>query len=271
MVGISFHSGGMVDKPLSSVIKILSEAGYDGIEIVCGPRAHIHPDEATAGHLQALRENLDKCRLKAAAINPYTVKPLAEMELEGGAQAFFRKLIDIAVALGAPTVNFLPGRLPASDTDGWRTLVTALKPLLHYAGERGINMTIHNHENHILDTPDKVRLIIEEIGLPNLKALCDITNFYILGSDIGWSVDRIGEHMIHSHVKGVIGKFPFNHFLVPGEPGDEFPFDEFSQALKMINYQGMVSVETFSFWREDKHRIAYDMIARSLKAHGLRD
>ena len=149
------------------------------------------------------------------------------------------------LGLGAPTVNFLPGRLPESDAEAWRILVTILKPLLHYAGERGINMTIHNHENMVLDTPEKVRLIIEQIGLPNLKSLFDATNFVLLGSDLNHAVSLLGPHLQHCHVKGVVARFPFHHFLVPGEPGDEFDFAELAAALRGADYQGCVSVETF--------------------------
>jgi sugar phosphate isomerase/epimerase len=122
----------------------------------------------------------------------------------------------------------------------------------------------------VLDTPDKTRLIIEQTGFPNLKSLCDITNYYILGSDVAWAVERVAPWTIHCHLKGVVGKFPFNHFLVPGEPGDEFPFDRFARALGKANYTGCISVETFSFWREDKAQIAYNMISRRLAALGLR-
>src|SRR5438105_2265647 len=244
MIGISFHSGGMVDKPLPWLIRHLRQAGYDAVEIVCGPRAHIRPGEVTESQLEVIREELDQARLKCAAINPYTVKPLIEMEQEEGAQLFYQQLIDLAVALRAPTVNFLPGRVATSDADAWRLLVTALKPLLHYAGERGVNMTIHNHENMFLDTPEKVRLIIEQIGMPNLKSLFDATNFHILGSDMPAAVERLLPYLQHCHLKGVIGMFPFHHFLVPGEPGDEFNFESLAAALARAGYHGFISVET---------------------------
>ncbi len=246
----------MADKPLSWVIRHLSGLGYDAIEIVCGPQAHLRPDDVTERDLEVVREELAAAGLRCAAINPYTVKPFVEMEREGGAQPFFRRLIDIALALGAPTVNFLPGRLPSSDADGWRLLVSTLKPLLHYAGEQGICLSIHNHEDHILDTPDKVRLIIEQVGLPNLKSLFDATNFHLLGAEIPWAVRRLAPHLQHCHLKGVLGRFPFHHFMVPGEPGDEFDAAQLVEALAWVGYSSCLSVETFSWMREDKAALA---------------
>ena len=271
MIGISFHSGGMQDKPFAWVAQHLGSLGYDAVEIVCGPTAHIRTSEPLDRQLDAAAEVLAKNGLRAAAINPYGVKALPQYAQEADSYEFYTKLVDIAVALQAPTVNFLPGRFPDSCASAWRKIVEVAKPILHYAGERGVNLTIHNHENMVLDTPDKTRLIIEQVGLPNLKSLCDITNYYILGSDVAAAVERVGALTIHCHLKGVIGKFPFNHFLVPGEPGDEFPFDDFARALGRVGYTGCISVETFSFWREDKAKIAYDMISTRLAALGLRE
>jgi len=271
MIGISFHTGGFQDKPLAWVARRLAEIGYDGLEIVCGPAAHIRTSEPLEPQLESTRKLLEETGLRAVAINPYGVKALPNYAQEEDAYAFYTRLVDIAAALGAPTVNFLPGRFPDSCASGWKKIVETVKPILFYAGERGINMTIHNHENMVLDTPDKTRLIIEQVGMPNLKSLCDITNYYILGSDVAYAVERVAPWTIHCHLKGVVGKFPYNHFVVPGEAPDEFPFDEFARALGKAGYQGCISVETFSFWREDKAEIAYEMISSRLAALGLRE
>jgi sugar phosphate isomerase/epimerase len=269
MIGLSFHTGGLVDKPLTWVVPHLAEIGYDAVEIVCGPTAHLRPD-AAADELDSVRRLLEHHKLKVAAINPYTVKPLPEMAAEGGAQTFYEQLVEIAVSLGAPAVNFLTGKPPGNDADGWRAMIAALKPILHFAQARRIDLSIHNHENHLIDAPDKARLLIQSIGYPNLKVLFDVTNFYILGSDIPEAVRRLGPYLRHAHIKGVVGMFPYNHFLAPGETGDQFPFDPFAVALSDVGYEGYISVETFSYMREDKARIAFDFLAGRLRALGLR-
>lgn len=270
MIGISFHTGGFQDKPLDWVGRHVAAIGYDGIEIVCGPTAHIRTGLPLEPQLERARTLLSETGLRPVAINPYGVKPLPQYALEEDVEAFYALLIDIAHGLGAPTVNFLPGRFPESCASAWRKIIEILKPLLYYAGERGVNMTIHNHENMVLDTPDKVRLVIEQVGLPNLKSLCDITNYYILGNDPAEAVERLAPWTVHCHLKGVVGKFPFHHFLAPGEPPDEFPFDGFAAALGKAGYDGCISVETFSYMREDKALVAYEMISERLRALGLR-
>lgn len=270
MIKISFHAGGFIDKPLPWVIQHLAGLGYDAIELMVGPQAHIKPQEAPPESLSELKAMLAEYNLAPAAINPYTVKPLTNMAQEGEAQAFYRQLIDIAVALGAPTVNFLSGWVAEGDIPGWRLLINTLRPLLRYAEERGVCMSIHNHEANLLDAPDKCLLLINRMGSPNLKVLFDVTNFHILGCDIPWCVKRLGPYIIHCHLKGVLGMYPFNHFLVPGEPGDQLDFDAFARALGEIGYHGAISVEVFSWMRRDKAQIAYRMMSQRLAALGLR-
>lgn len=273
MIGISFHSGGFVDKPLPWVIKHLAGIGYDAIEIVCGPEAHIRSGDPLEPQLAQTASLLETHGLKVAAINPYTQPPLVNFAKEDfdGAVARWSWLIDIAVALGSPNVNFLPGWLPDGDRPAWELLIKVLKALTPYAEAKGINLAIHNHEANIIDAPDKCLRLIDAVGSPNLKVLCDITNFYILGSDVAQAVHRVGPFIVHCHLKGVIGKYPLNQFLVPGEEGDELPFDPFARALGEVGYQGCISVESFKYMRQDKAEIAYRMISTHLRALGLRE
>jgi len=272
MIGISFHTGGFVDKPLPWVLEHLAEVGYDGVEIVCGPEAHIRTGEPLEPQLSETKALLQSLGLRVAAINPYTAPAMVNYAKEDfdGAERFWGTLMDIAVELGASTVNFLPGWLPDGDRQAWELLIRILRALTRRAEQQGINLAIHNHENMIIDAPGKCKVLIEQVGSPNLKVLCDITNFYILGSDVAQAVRELAPHIVHCHLKGVGGKYPFNSFLVPGEEGDELPFDPFASALGEIGYDQYISVETFKHMRQDKARLAYDMMSERLRALGLR-
>lgn len=272
MIGISFHTGGFVDRPLPWVLEHLATVGYDGVEIVCGPEAHIRTGEPLGPQLAEAKALLKTLGLKVAAINPYTAPAMVNYAREdmAGAERYWGMLLDIAVELGASKVNFLPGWLSDGDRPAWELLIRILKTLTARAERLGVNLAIHNHESMIIDAPGKCKVLIEQVGSPNLKVLCDITNFYILGSDVAEAVRDLAPHIVHCHVKGVVGKYPFNSFLVPGEEGDELPFAPFAEALGEIGYGEYVSVETFKHMREDKAELAYAMISECLRAQGLR-
>jgi len=272
MIGISLHSGAFVDKPLPWVIEHLGSLGYDGIEIVCGPTAHIRTGEPLEPQLDDAKRLLAENNLKVAAINPYTHPSMAPSAKQDRQEtiAFWSQLMDIAVELGARNVNFLPGWLPDGDREAWQILIDVLKPLAKRADGMGLNLAIHNHEGQIIDSPDKCLLLIEQVGSPALKVLCDITNFHILGGDVAQAVERVGPYIVHCHEKGVKGKYPFNEFIVVGDEGDELPIDDFYAALGRLGYDAYVSMEGFSWMRDDKAVIAYNAMSERLRALNLR-
>jgi sugar phosphate isomerase/epimerase len=273
MIGIAYHSGGLADKSLPWVIEHLAGIGYDGIEIVCGPKAHILTGEPLEPQIEATRALLDQHGLAVAAINPYTQPAMVQFARDDYDEAVARwsLLVDIAVALGCDVVNFLPGWLPEGDHKAWELLIQVLKDLCPYAEQHDVNLAIHNHEAMIIDSPDKCLRLIEAVGSPRLKVLCDITNFYILGGDVQQAVRRVGPYIVHCHEKGVIGKHPYSEFIAPGAEGDAFPFDAFATALAEVDYGRYISVETFMHLPADKTQVAYDMISTRLEALGLRE
>ena len=149
MIGISYHAGGMKDLPLQEIISTLSEVGYDAIEMMCGPDAHIPSGEITDTLLKEIKTMITDHGLKVSVINPFTGKGLYQLALEDKQAAIdhYALLQDVAVALDAHGVNFLTGYGgDKGDAFAWKLLVDVLKPICRRAEELGITMNIHNHE-----------------------------------------------------------------------------------------------------------------------------
>ena len=272
MIRIAYHAGGMKDHPLEKVVEILSRVGYDGIEMMCGPEAHIRSGEVTDSLLREIRSLISENGLEVPVINPFTAPNLMSMADADREDAirFYSLLQDVAVELGASGVNFLSGWSAKGDPHAWKVLIDVLKPLCQRAGELGLSMNIHNHESNIIDAPDKVPLLIRHVDSPHLKLLMDITNFYHLGADIRSTTLALGGVTVHCHVKGVTGMYPFSKFLIPGEPGDELDFRSFARALGEVGYERHVSVETFPHMRTEKAEIAFGMMHGVLSELALR-
>ncbi len=273
MIGISYHAGGMKELPLKQVIRILAEVGYDAIEMMCGPEAHIPSGDITDNLLKQVKAMTGDHGLKVSVINPFTGKGLYQLALENKQRAVehYALLQDVAVVLEASGVNFLTGYgADKGDAFAWRLLVDVLKPICRRAGELGITMNIHNHEATTIDTACKVALLIEHVGSDALRVLNDITNFYHLGEDIAEVTEKLGHLTAHCHVKGVTGMYPYSTFLIPGEAGDELDFRTFAESLGKVGYDKYISVETFPQMRMEKARIAYDMMEATLEELQLR-
>ena len=195
VIGISYHAGGMKDIPLNEVITILADAGYDAIEMMCGPEAHIPSGEVTDSLLREVKTMVTDSGLKSLLL----IRLLAavytnwQWRINREQLTITRLLQDVAVALGAGGVNFLTGYGgDKGDPFAWRLLVDVLKPICRLAEELGITMNIHNHEATTLDASSKVTLLIEHVGSDALKSLNDITNFYHLGEDIAEVTEKLG-------------------------------------------------------------------------------
>ena len=273
MIGISYHAGGMKDVSLREVITILADAGYDAIEMMCGPEAHIPSGEVTDSLLKEVKAMTTDHGLEVSVINPFAGPGLYQLAAEDqqGAIDHYALLQDVAVALGALGVNFLTGYGgDKGDAFAWRLLVDVLKPICRRAEELGLTMNIHNHEATTIDASSKVTLLIEHVGSDALKSLNDITNFYHIGEDIAEVTEKLGPLTVHCHVKGVTGMYPYSTFLIPGEAGDELDFRTFAESLGKTGYDKYISVETFPHMRMEKAQIAHDMMASTLKELGLR-
>ena len=274
MIGISYHAGGLQDLPLEDVIKILADTGYDAIEMMCGPDAHIDSNTVTDERVQQVKKMVDDHNLTVSVVNPYRGGGLYQLALEDQQKAVdhYAKLQDVAVGLEAGGVNFLTGYGgDKGDPFAWKLLIDVLNPICKRAESLDITMNIHNHEATTIDAPDKVTLLIQHVGSDNLRLLNDITNFYHLGTDITEVTSRLAPLTTHCHVKGVKGMYPYSTFLIPGEEGDELDFHTFAATLGKSGYNKYISVETFSHMRKEKVKIAYNMMANTLRNLGLRN
>lgn len=253
--------------------RILSETGYDAIEMMCGPEAHIDSNSLTDRELKQIKSMVEDHGLKVAVINPYKGPGLYQMALANTKTAidYYSRLQDVAVTLEAGGVNFLTGYGgDKGDSFAWKLLIEVLQPICQRAERLEISMNIHNHEATTIDTPDKVELIVHHVGSENLKLLNDITNFYHLGSDLVEVTTRLFPLTIHCHVKGVKGMYPYSTFLIPGAPDDELDFRTFAHTLGQHRYNKYISVETFSSMPLEKVEIAYKMMSTTLRDLGLR-
>ena len=74
MIGISYHAGGLQDLPLEDVIKILADTGYDAIEMMCGPDAHIDSNTVTGERAKQVKKMVDNHNLAVSVVNHIEVE-----------------------------------------------------------------------------------------------------------------------------------------------------------------------------------------------------
>ena len=182
--------------------------GFDTIDLWA---AHLSPEWATAEHVAAARELLDGHGLRVSSyatwVGPSTIERSCEL----------------ALAVGT---DLLGGGMSGDPA--------ALVPVLR---EYGIRLGIENHPER---TPDEV-LEQVELGEGTLGATVDTGWWATQGYDPVRAIEELGVHVLHVHLKDVLG---------PGEPHETCRWGEgivdvetCVRALGRLGYTGAIAVE----------------------------
>jgi sugar phosphate isomerase/epimerase len=119
--------------------------------------------------------------------------------------------------------------------------VERLLPLADYAGERDVIIAIEIHCGSMLNLPDRVDWLFEQVVHPNVRLNFDISHMEVMGIPIDESVPRLAPYSIHTHVKDQRGRYPDLEFLTPGE--GPFDFVHYLKAMQAAGYNGFITAE----------------------------
>ncbi|HEY3914470.1 MAG TPA: sugar phosphate isomerase/epimerase family protein [Verrucomicrobiae bacterium] len=224
--------------------------GYEAVEILLE-----NPTDIDAGHVKKeLNRRELACGSICAAMNP-------QRDLRGSLQSqrngvkYLCRLIDIMVeldcpVLGGPIYSYVGRADAVSQTEyrkQWKKVVQNLRTVAKYAQERGRLVCIeplNRFETDFLNTVDQGLKLIEDIGSPELKLHVDTFHMNIEEKHLGDALRRAGKHLRHIHACGSDRGTPGN---------DHTDWQDVARALKEINYQGDVVLETVTM---DVPRIA---------------
>ena len=123
---------------------------------------------------------------------------------------------------------------------GRRNAVAAVKRVAHFAGERGITLgleVVNRYESNLLNTATQALAMIDEIDAPNVVVHLDTYHMNIEEVDFMQPVLACGKKLGYVHIgeshRGYLGS-------------GNIDFEQFFKALAMIDYQGVVTFESFS-------------------------
>jgi D-psicose/D-tagatose/L-ribulose 3-epimerase len=161
---------------------------------------------------------------------------------------FMKKVLDLMVLMDSPTligvVYSTVGRadvVPRKEyRQQWRTVVRNLKELSRYAEERGRTIAfepLNRFETDFINTCDQGLQMISDVDNPALKLHLDTFHMNIEEKDSAAAIRKAGEHLGHFHACG----------CDRGTPGsDHIDWKSIAKALKDIDYQGDVVIESFT-------------------------
>ncbi len=192
----------------------IREHGFTGVAA-----RYFDPLSATRESVTRLRDimeagGVDPCQ--AVAAHPDLLASSPEVRSEG--VRAMQHMCRVTQWLGAGNLYVRPGsRNPAGSwyphpdnftNEAFSTLVDSLRQVCAAAEEHGVMLAVEGHTLSILDTPERIRDLIEAVGSPTLRFNADPVNFvsslreaYATTEMIDRLFDTLGAYTICGHAK----------------------------------------------------------------------
>lgn len=167
-----------------------------------------------------------------------------------------KRLIDINIAIGSTIIGgvdyaawgYFSGK-PRTQKE-WDTSVSAMREIAHYANEKGlVNICVepvNRFETHFLNTAEDAIEYCKDVGFPNVKVHLDTFHMNIEETSFRDAVIKCGkDYLGYVHLCE-------NNRGVPGT--GHIPWQEVFLALKEINYDGPMCIESFDPSFEELNR-----------------
>lgn len=257
---------------LKSKVPQMAEAGFDLVEL---------PLELVDGfdyaEAAALIGDYGMGISTCAAVGPDRDLIHPDEEIRNNGMAYIRHCIEAAETLGASNlvgpIYSAVGRTwqataeeRARDTD---LLVSQLGSLASYAADHGVTLCVeplNRFETSFINLASQVIEVVDRVGNPACQVMLDTFHMNIEETSMGEAIRAVGPRLRHLHTCE-------NDRGAPGT--GHIPWSDVAEALRDINYDGPVVIESFTakvksiaraaaIWRAlapTQDAIAYDGLA----------
>ena len=157
-------------------------------------------------------------------------------------------LIETAAELGSPTIcgpmYSAVGKSHLEDSVDrqleWQRAVAGIREMAEIAGQRGVRLAmepLNRFETDMINVVSQGMKFIEETGMDNVGLHLDSFHMHLEEKNSGQAIRQAGDKVFHFHACE-------NDRGIPGT--GQVHWDDIRQALRDINYQGPVVIESFT-------------------------
>ncbi|MBI5087055.1 MAG: sugar phosphate isomerase/epimerase [Acidobacteria bacterium] len=220
----------------------IRERGFDGVEIPIFHPAST-PVAAIRAGLEASGLEVTTCSVIPGGLSVFDVDP----GVRAKALDHLKLCIETTAALGGALlagpvyspVGWLPGRRRTADE--WARAAESLAALDGTLAACGVKLAIeplNRFETFFLNTAADAAELCHAIGSPNVGILFDTFHANIEEKRLGDALRACGRHLFHVHTCE-------NDRGAPGS--GHVPWAEVFQALRDLNYDGWLTIESFGY------------------------
>jgi sugar phosphate isomerase/epimerase len=227
--------------PLEIILPEISKIGATSIDLWPKPHGD-QREQAKAMGWEKLRAHLEAHDATLGCLTRYDLGPFGlkdELKLAG-------KMNCSLIVTGGKG----PAGLTGTDLKhAVRAFVEKLKPHLDIAVTNNVTISIENHANNLIHTPDSLRWLAEFAPNQNLGialAPYHLETLELGAGDLAGLIRDIGPHLsmfyAWQHGKGCMKKLPKEEELLQMPGRGDLDFAPILSALKSIDYQGLTEI-----------------------------
>ncbi len=225
------------------LIDKIKEIGFDLLEV-----AVEYPELIDLNILKSALQNKGMQAIMCGVFGPERNLSSLVVEERANAENYMKWMIDAAAKVGnglviGPMYSAVgKSRLedPADREREWQLAVSGLKAMCKYAAEREVRLAfepLNRFETDMINIANQGLELIADVGEPNLGLHLDTFHMHLEEKNSASAIRKAGDRVFHVHACE-------NDRGVPGT--GQVAWDDIFTALKEINYQGDVSIESFT-------------------------
>ena len=251
-----FSTNAFTKFSLLETIEIISDVGYDGLEIVADtPHAFL---PLSNEKLKQIKSSLENRKLLVSNINANTV---LGWNLENGNDEKFepslsnknetlrkwrveytKKAIEVAAELSAPSVCITSGIKNTEIFENEMTQINkSLSEILEFAEKNSILICMEYEPGLLIEKSHDVFEVSK--NFKNLGLNLDTCHVEVSNEDFSKVIHKFKDKIFHTHISDC--KNSIHYHLIPGY--GEIDFVKIYSNLKEINYDGFLTAELYTY------------------------
>lgn len=256
MIQFGFSTNAFREYTLTDAIEILSDAGYDGVEILLD-QPHLYPPDASDADIDAVRDHLWDNEISISNCNGFMLTAIEgfhhpsyiepDEEYRQRRIDYTRDALRTAAALDAEYISIEPGGpIPDDKSREWGMDVfeESLSAVIPTAEDVGIDLLIEPEPDLLIETSDQYLSFMDRIDSDRVGCNFDAGHFFCVGEDPTELVGKLDEYTEHYHVEDIPADRTHEHTQL----GDgALDIDGFLSAIEDNAYDGFVTVELYPY------------------------
>ncbi|WP_406466837.1 sugar phosphate isomerase/epimerase family protein [Streptomyces sp. NBC_01594] len=195
---LAFSTLGVPGMPVSDVIRLAVEHGYQGVELRAHPEEPVHPGLSSSERADVADE------FKRGGVEILTVAGYVRVAAEGDDQPVLDELaglVELARDLGASNVRVFPGGGGLDSDTADANAARRLGAAAPYAADMGVRILLETHDSHRAGVA--VARVVGTVGHRQVGALWDIMHTWLAGEEPVASHAVLAPHLGYVQVKDI--------------------------------------------------------------------